>query len=303
MKEIPFFILEEHNEAFFLWNYAVRNNLIKQSGNTLLHVDEHSDMGVPRFHHSIKSLNGSLQELYKFTYSEITIENFIVAAIYQGLFNKVYWLYQSNARPLPPTIVVYSYDREGKVLMAKNAQELGTLALFDSEYRNVEFQCMRVGNDFPESQSFVLDIDLDYFSCNHQYHQFKGQVEITKDEYNLFIQDKYHFLRMLLGSGVKAEINNGKYYLFFNAFSDEDIPSKLKVSEKEILRRIDALVEFLKDKNVQPQLIDICRSRLSGFTPEEQWRFIEQTLIEKISTLYKLEINSISEIYTRENLG
>jgi hypothetical protein len=78
--------------------------------------------------------------------------------------------------------------------------------------------------------------------------------------------------------------------------------SKLKVSEQEIIRRIDIFLEFLIKNNLEPQLIDICRSRLSGFTPNDQWEFIEQKLIEKLSTIYELEINHITDIFSQEHL-
>jgi len=48
-QNIKTFIIEEHHEAFFVWNYAVLNNLLPAKGNNLFHIDEHSDMGTPRF--------------------------------------------------------------------------------------------------------------------------------------------------------------------------------------------------------------------------------------------------------------
>ena len=193
MQAIPLFVFEEHNEAFFIWHYAVMKKMMPKFGNTLLHVDEHSDMGIPRLNQSINSLNGSLQDIYKFTYSELTIENFIVPAIYQGLFNKLYWIRQSTEFPIPNSMYVYTYDKEGKLLTARNAKDLGTAALFNPKYKSAKFKCMTVDDEFAENQSVILDIDLDYFSCNHQYHNFRGKLEITEEQYNSFNQDKHQF--------------------------------------------------------------------------------------------------------------
>lgn len=49
-------------------------------------------------------------------------------------------------------------------------------------------------------------------------------------------------------------------------------------------------------------MIDICRSRLSGFTPDDQWEFIERKLIEKFSDTYEIEINNIKDIFFQEHL-
>lgn len=304
MKKVPLFIFEEHHEAFFVWNYSVMNNLIKNFNNTLLHVDEHSDMAVPKFNYSIKSIQDKLQNIYEFTYNELSIANFIVPTIYQGMFSHLYWLYQSTneGKGSKKPILVYSHQGEGRVLMIDINCDVGTLAFFNSDFKNALFKSIKTHDEFPESKSVVLDIDLDYFSCNPHYYHYKGKLEVTKEQYDSFNIDKHHFLRFSLGSGINSKIEDGKYYLLFNSLHPEVIPGKLKVSEEEIVRRIDIFIDFLIKNNVEPQLIDICRSRLSGFTPEDQWEFIEEKLIEKLSTLYELQINHIREIFAQENI-
>lgn len=307
MKNIQLFIVEEHHEAFWVWNYAIINKLISQHNNTLLHVDQHSDMAVPKFNCSIKSLTDDLLNIYKFTYNELTIDNFIVAAIYQGIFSHVYWLYQTNneQRENQKSILVYSHKEEGKILKTKRNCDLGSLAFFNPDFKNAQFQARKTLDEFPESQAVVLDIDLDYFSCNPLGYQHKGEVQVTKEQYDLFNNDKYHFLRLAFGSGIKTKVEEGKYYLSFNSSQPEAITEKqkkLKVSEEEIVQRINTLGDWLINKQVEPQLIDICRSRLSGFTPDEQCEFIEKKLIEKLNSIYNLEINQITEVLAKENL-
>jgi hypothetical protein len=304
MKKVPLFIFEEHHEAFFVWNYSVKNELISRFNNTLLHVDEHSDMAVPHFNYSIKLLKDNLQNIYEFTYNELTIENFVVPAIYQGMYSQVYWLYQSNneRRGAKKQILVYSHKGEGKVLRIDANCDVGALAFFNPDLKNALFKSLKTHEEFSETKSVVLDIDLDYFSCNPNGYDFKGKLEVTKEQYYAFNRNKHHFLHLCLGSGIKSEVEDGKYYLVFNSLQPEHLPSKLKVSEKEIVTRIDLFIEFLRKNNVKPRLIDICRSRLSGFTPEDQWEFIEEKLIEKLSTLYDIEINHIKEIFAQESI-
>lgn len=304
MKKIPAFLFEEHHEAFFVWNYSIINNLIRPNNNILLHVDEHSDMAVPNFSYSIKSIRDSLPNLYDFTYKELTIANFIVPTIYQGMFSQVYWLYQSNneGKAFKKPIVVYSHNSEGKVLKIDVNSDLESLAFFNPDFKKFLFKSVKVQDELPEIKSVVLDIDLDYFSCNPFYYYYRGKLEITKEQYDAFNRDKYHFLRFFLGSGVKSEMDEKRYYLFFNYSPNEVIPSKLKVSKEEIVKRIELFINFLIKNNVQPKLINICRSRLSGFTPKDQWEFIEENLIKNLNALYELNVYQLREIFKQEHL-
>lgn len=289
MSDIPLFIFEEHNEAFFIWHYAIANQMIAAQKNILLHVDEHSDFKIPRFSFPLNYLGNKLEDIYQFTYSELSIANFIIPAVYQGIFNQVYWIYQSFLANYPSGLYVYSYDRQGKFLATKSDKYLKPVDLFDSDYHFTKYQALKIDEDFPQAQSVILDIDLDYFSCNHQYHNFKGKLEISAKQYSEFIENKYHFLRSTLGSGVKAVKKANRYFLYFNDFDEnQSIPNPLKVSEELIIKRIERFISFLERHQVKPQIIDICRSRLSGFTPENQWQFIEENLIQRLAKLYTL---------------
>jgi hypothetical protein len=307
MKKIPLFIFEEHHEAFFVWNYSVMNKIIQASNNVLLHVDEHSDMGVPNFNKSMKFLN-SLKALHDFTYTELAITDFIIPALFQGIFNQVYWLYQSNDESKKAKKnIVYSPNGQAKtlkLLKADQIDQLGVLSLYKSKFRNFMFEPITTECQFSDRQSVVLDIDLDYFSCNpSSYYYNQGKLEVTEEEYKSFHENKYHFLRLSFGSSINIKEENGKYYLILSSTEPPVITSKLKVSEEEIIKRIDKLILFLNKNNIEIQMIDICRSRLSGFTPDDQWEFIERKLIEKFSDTYEIEINNIKDIFSQEHLS
>lgn len=306
MKKTPLFIFEEHHEAFFVWNYSVMNKIIQASNNVLLHVDEHSDMGVPKFNKSMKFLN-NLKALHDFTYTELAITTFIIPAVFQGIFNQVYWLYQSNNESKKAKkSIVYSPNSEGKILKllkADQIDQLGLLSLYNSKFRDFMFEPITTECQFSDRQPIVLDIDLDYFSCNpSSYYYNQGKLEVTEEEYKSFHENKYHFLRLSFGSNINIKEENGKYYLFLSSTEPLVITGKLNVSEEEIIKRIDRFMTFLNKNNFEIQMIDICRSRISGFTPDDQWEFIEEKLIEKLSNMYELEINNIKDVFSQEHM-
>jgi hypothetical protein len=300
VTKIPLFIIEEHHEAFFIWNYASLNNLIPTTGNTLLHVDQHADMGLPRFHTSLKTLPAHLPTLSQFTYNELCIGNFIPAAIYQGWFKNFYWL-QHNRLKVSQTLHVYSYHETGQtLLMTTNLHEAG---VFNTDRKSVLYELKTVNDSLPDKEAVVLDIDLDYFSCDKQYQSGNlGHhcIEVTQEEYNRFTTDRYHPLRINVG-GVTAHVDQNRYYLLVNAFG-EVIPSPLKVTLTQIFERIEQFGKFLQDNHIRPQLIDLCRSHFSGFTPADQREFIEEHLLAMLNNLYDCEISYISDILDKEKL-
>ena len=300
MTKIPLFIIEEHHEAFFIWNYAGLNNLIPTTGNMLLHVDQHADMGPPRFHTPLKSLPARLPALMQFTYNELCIGNFIPAAIYQGWFKEFYWL-QHNRLKVSQTLHIYSYKEAGQTLvMTTNIHEAGA---FNTDRKSVLYELKTVNDPLPDKDGVVLDIDLDYFSCDKQHQTGNlghNRIEISQEEYEHFTTDRYHPLRINVG-GVTAQVEQGRYYLLINAFP-EDIPSPLKVAPAQILERIEQFIKFLQDNQIRPQLIDLCRSRFSGFTPADQREFIEEHLLAKLSDLYAYDTNYINDILVKEGL-
>jgi hypothetical protein len=296
-KKIPVFIIEEHHEAFIVWNYAIQQGWMPVAGNCLFHVDEHSDMGTPRFNESIHNLNGDIEKIKDFTYRELNIASFIMPACYKEIFNQVYWIRQKHRKTLrkPVEMFVRTYNKGGKRLMSGKMKDVSLLKPFDeitNEIDLVRFDYfLRTIDLLPSHRKVVLDIDLDYFSCiNSPNENEEIYVEITKEEYNDFVQNKYHRLRYNVGK-VEAKLINNKHYYVINCF-DEIYPSKLKVNEEQVVQRINTFISVLKRKDIQPILIDICRSRYSGYTPSDQWKMIEEKLLSSLQGLYNIELSN-----------
>lgn len=300
MAKIPFYIMEEHNEAFFIWHYAVAEGWIDKNQNTLLHVDEHSDLVLPILNSSLKSVNKNIKRVHDFTYSELTIANFIYPAIYQGVFSQVYWLRQKHDPKLKgqKQLNIYSHQGEGKRLILKSKVDFNNL--FNPDCKSFTITPLNAQDELSSEESnklnksVILDIDIDYFSCDNVSGEYL-EVEITEEAYDDYINNLYNKLRICWGGNASVKYMDGKYY-FCIIQPDKLVAENLKVSEDAIVERIDALVNFLKVNEIQPKLIDVCRSRLSGYTPNDQWEFIENTLVEKLSSIYEFEPIFVSEL-------
>jgi hypothetical protein len=266
MVPIPVHIVEEHHEALIVWRDAIGAGVISPKGNSILHVDEHSDMALPKtqtpiqeaFDHDIRGL----------VYRELHIGNFLYAAIYVEAFNRVYWLRQNHDNLHRSQILsVLSIDGAGRTLQAIPFEN--PHRFFDSDRKTFRFTYVEPEETLEFSSSpMILDIDLDYFSCDNSAGE-SWEIEITKDA-SVSLQDPLNKLR-LIGTGfMSVEERDGKYFLSRTAIAKD-----LRVSESSIRERIDALIRFLERNKIQPALIDICRSRLSGYTPHDQWQWIE----------------------------
>lgn len=291
MNKIPFYIIEEHHEAFLIWHYAIIKGLINKNRNTLLHIDEHSDMLLPLLRTSLNSVDKSLHKVYDFTYNELSIENFIYPAIYQGIFDDLYWLRQTHNKKttVKKEMNICSQDGQGKQLIIQSRKNAHRLLNLDDQSFSVAF--ITTGDSLlnealkPANQSVILDIDIDYFSCDNASGGYFN-IEITPEAYYDYINNFYNKARLAISGTALVQQVDGKYYLC-SRLKDDLLSENLKVPEEIIIERIDALINFLKVNQIQPQLIDICRSRLSGYTPNDQWEFIENRLIEKLSEIYE----------------
>ena len=299
-NRIPTFIIEEHNEAFFIWHYCISNRILNRNNNLLIHVDEHSDMGTPRFNKSIDSLNGNLVEIKDFTSEELNIASFIMPAIYQGIFNEVYWVKQNHRSSSLKSNPMYikSLNDSGKKLMSGKKDDILDMIeeyrLSSKTFKEFNYHLVTEA-DLSKIDSPVIDIDLDYFSCSGLPNQNKEiVVEITESEFLEFKENEYHRLRFL-PSKVRAKNINSSYFYIFNYYN-EIYPSTLQKSESEIEERISRLISTFRSNYRSPQIITICRSRYSEYTPPEQWEFIEQKLLDGLSSLFELDIHLINDI-------
>jgi hypothetical protein len=284
--------VEEHHEAFYVWQYAVKSAWTPATGNTLLHVDSHADMSSPRLRRSMSSLV-ELSDFCHFTYRELDIGNFILPAVYQGLFDRILWLkhqHSASASGLRQLAICARNQQGTEFITAKSSELPDELA--PADVRRFEYSYVLAQHAPAQAEHLVLDIDMDYFCCNDFPELAHREVEITAASYEQFHRNRYHFLRISPGAKVAAVEREGKYWLVY-----EDLPDRQhgSFSESSIQQRIQEFVRYLAGY-ASPELIVLCRSVHSGYLPKELHRFVETNLIAALEAHYELEKMFIDDI-------
>ncbi len=292
---IEVFILEEHNEAFFIWNYARRKDFIPDRLNTLLHVDYHADMHLPLLQTPITEIGQNLNDIYSFTKNQLSISDFIMPAVYQGLFNEIYWMHQGRkVLDKEQQLNVFSYQGDGRNLfVTDNFLQAG---IFNPDRRCAQFRQIDHNDQISPAGTVVLDIDLDYFGCDTESGE-TWEVEVAEDEYHRFFGEPRHRLRLKFGGKLQAETREGKYFFVYRPNPFQNQPS---LEPGKITERIDRFVDWLRKSKISPALIDICRSRFSGYTPKSQWEWMEEQLLERLADLFPVNVHSLSSLLEEE---
>lgn len=313
--DIPCIVIEEHNEAF-----ATIMQFQRRLGNqcALLHVDHHSDLGVPRLRTSLDEIRDfSTKDLLSFAHRELTIGNFIVPLIYLSIIDEVVWIDQEGPddeglgnRWAPDTVIsdkllrkygrvdayVRSFQREGRELLVGPASaELA--AIEDSSRRLFSASVYSIDDDFAlnVSKSWILDIDLDYFSCTGDpYRVISIELEVPPSEFAK-LQSPYHPFRLLRWCPTLVKDENGRCFARFNT-PEVGYTSEMKVSRDEIVRRIHCFSSALRGVVDQIRAVVICRSRHSGFTPADQWQFIESELLAAMYAIFGARISLMQSL-------
>jgi len=83
---IPMVIFDNHHHALYFWYEARSRGLLGQD-NTLIHIDQHSDLWDNE--NNIPKNWENLKEMERFVHEQCTVANYIQPAIRQGLVEKV----------------------------------------------------------------------------------------------------------------------------------------------------------------------------------------------------------------------
>ena len=284
MLKMPFLTMEQHHESFYYWGLAVEKGWIPPQGNVLFHVDHHDDLTCGGYFHDFSKPFLTLEERRAFTYSDLGIADFIVPALYEGLFSQMFNMKGLVKQP-------FSTEERLIRLRGNHVLEPGKYIPFlhaDKRRDGADgygFYTYHEGalSDTGMLENVVLDIDLDYFCWDNSLSTTAlKRIEITKEAYEEFCENPYHPFRILPRALIRAEAENGKYYLRYMEASTEEALAE----EKQIRTRIEHFFNWLGSQPWEPALVTICRSAHSGYLPREQAELVEELVCEGLKRLW-----------------
>lgn len=281
-------LLDEHVGAFLLWEKERTKGLLKPS-DVLLHVDSHDDLSYP------DKLDESLykmKEPRRFLRKNLTIASFVIPAALRGCFSTIYDVRPRN-KPDPlakktvkgeakekvkkgAEIIEFCSWKDEGLLWYQNLTPHGKRLAYASRGHQIAYHLVHAMNKVPSNVAFILDIDMDYFSCNvSEDYQFKPKLTRTQ-----------------LGEAKRFSMSDDKYKVNLGLVSMDQSGRMVDVSayrnDQEVGRIYNddplwieyGIRQFVSDikKRPEPKMVSIARSVKTGYTPRKHADLIEGAL-------------------------
>lgn len=273
-------IIEEHNEAFYKIMQSLRSNEEKYA---LIHVDEHHDFGKPIVKKDDLISYRKEAALKSIVYSQLRVSDYILPLFHLGIIDTSIWLSNNNKE------YYYEFKTYEEFVGAEHVM-IGNRAVHPNGKNNKYLEIKPDSNILPfiQDKKVILSIDLDYFSCSDEDGE-RTVIEITEEEHQRFNSNIYHKSRLNFGSRVYCYVEKEKHYMV-HQHMDGRLENK-KRTWSEINKKLTDIDLFLKRNKVEPNIVIICKSFSSGYTPSDYRDALLSSVIKKVSESNKNEEN------------
>lgn len=189
-KELPIIVVENHHEVIPFIYKAIGSKYLPLEKNSLIHLDSHPDLLIP-YDMDAKTVFSKYD-----LFDNISIENWILPAAYAGHFNKIVWLKPPWSNQIKEGLHSFLIGEEtwsngirvtcsepyflSDALWAPESEmsnkrevdlEVFTLGKVVEENASDNFADLgrMIRNHVEEDGTYVLDIDLDFFSTRNPF--------------------------------------------------------------------------------------------------------------------------------------
>ncbi len=282
---IPVYRMEEHCEAYAIWHMAIDEGVIAPTGNLLLHVDHHDDLESGPYLHDFSVPVTNASQALELVKNVLGIADFIVPAFWESIFDRII-----NFK----SIFAVKKEASFRIVQLRNNNDLNFrefMPLVDGEEderkRLIRYEEISLLKPEPIEQPVVLDIDLDYFCFDNSLSTgVRPTLEITREAYESFLSQSRHPLRIMARRLAFVEQDGDRYYLVMR----EPGPPKRVTREERIRQRVEKFFAWLDENEIKPVMIDICRSRISGYCPADRWELVEELVLEELGKRFPIQL-------------
>lgn len=253
---IPIFIAEYHHDVLPFIYRNIGSKHLPLNGTTLIHFDSHPDMLIP-----IKMPAETVYNKVEL-FDEISIENWIMPAVYAGHFNNLIWIKPPWAQQMQDGCKQFyiGCDKQTNFIRidCKENYFISECLYMDKKFmENVKEANLDVVTIAGDESDFngvknvltkykspvVLDVDLDYFSTNNPFKKIYDKAntyELLKDLY------KFEFFNRNIETIVeKRKIQINKLENVFNYLNKHHkLPENLD-DDKEFSEKLTNLFNCL----------------------------------------------------------
>lgn len=296
-SKIPVSVMHEHRDAYYHWMYMIDRGIIPAERNYLLHVDHHDDYDTRGYGRDLTAMPQTWQEALDFTDECLGIADFIVPALWQGIFSTFH-----NLKNLIPVKIKEQACFIKLMKGNPHVPETGDfIPALHSSKRNdpgsgYKFFTYREGGlrdgDEITDKNIVLDVDLDYFCWDDSLRSVSPKrMEITREAYEEYRLNRNHPFRLLPARVFTVTESDGKYYIEYREHLERD-PLPI---DKMIILRMNHLFDWFEKLRLRPRAIDICRSDISGYLPAEKAAFVEAEFRKRLEEHFDVEYIAVPE--------
>ncbi|XP_071628562.1 UPF0489 protein C5orf22 homolog [Temnothorax longispinosus] len=200
-KRTPVYVVEDHDEVLPYIYRCMGSKHLPFEGNTFVHLDSHPDMLIP------KEMPADAVWDKDRLFSEISIENWILPAVYAGHLKNLIWVKPPWANQMTDGILTFligKHKETGVIRLTCPEPYFLSEGLYATpeeleNTREVTLQVMTIGtfiedatkkDDFtavssalrqylPEKDTpYILDIDLDFFSTKNPFKDLHERVNL-----------------------------------------------------------------------------------------------------------------------------
>ena len=198
----------------------------------LLHVDHHDDLEAGAYDWDMTNMPKTAAEAFDFTEHCLGIADFITPALWQGIFKVCHVVKNLTPVKMRAAELYMSFDPVRGLFNGGYIPFIHARKRENGDPRYSFYQHRENGlngkEDVEGAENVVLDVDLDYFCWDNSLRSVPTKkIELTKEGYEDYMNDRNHPFRIIPKKLVHAEVIDGRYYLVYSeAGAREPLPSE-----------------------------------------------------------------------------